>query len=128
MFNEYPRRRFFRGLIFYGISLGLVGAYLFTDSEYFKDRLATRPDLLAMRHMITDIPIKERKVFEMMSDGSYFGKTFDDQKVSIWKKVVHYFYPYHNYDPSPTYYQPFYDYKKDYRKSEFENHYHFKDQ
>ncbi len=124
--NEYVRRRFFRGLASYGLIIGLASAYLFTDSEYFKDRLTNRPDLLPMKIMTNNVTLQERKVFEMMT-GDYFGQPFEDQNTSIWKRFVHYFYPYNNYNPGPAYYQPFYDYKKDYRQREYENHYHFKD-
>jgi hypothetical protein len=76
--------------------------------------------------MTDNVTLRERKVFEFFH-GDYFGKPFEDQPVGWWKRFLHYFYPYYNYNPSPAYYLPFYDYKKDFHQAEFDNHYHFKD-
>jgi hypothetical protein len=124
--NQYPRSKFIRGLIAYSIITGSIGAYLVTDNEFYKDRLTTRPDLLPMRIMTNNVPLREQKVFEFMH-GNYFGTPFEEQNTSIWKRFLHYWYPYHNYKPSLAYYLPFYDYKKDYHQADFDNHYHFKD-
>jgi hypothetical protein len=127
-YNETARRRFRFGLLKFSLLFGVVGAYLFTDDEYSQSNdLNMRPDFNHMRMMTpqSSIPIKEKKVFEMLH-GDYFGMKFEEVHESYWKKFVHYFYPYTNYNPEKSYYEPFYDYKQDYVTEEFKNHYHFK--
>jgi hypothetical protein len=126
-YNETIRKKFRWGLLKYGISFGLLGAYLFTDIDYRNnDDLGMRPDFTQMRILVPQahIPIKEKKVFEALY-GNYFGMNFENQNTSIWKRFVHFFYPYNNYNPDAKYYEPFFDYKKDYVTEDLKNHYHF---
>lgn len=115
------------GLFRNTVIFGLIGAYLFTDSDYFKNETNNRPDLNHSRIMTYDaIPIKEKKVFEMFEGTTYFGKEFEDKNISIWKRAVHYFYPYYQYNPQASDYEPFFDYKKDYVTEDMKQNYHFK--
>ncbi|MFM7857629.1 MAG: hypothetical protein ACKO96_38340, partial [Flammeovirgaceae bacterium] len=72
--NHATVRTFYYGLFKYTIIFGLALAYFTTDRDYMRDDLLNRPDLKEMRIMVRDdyIPIKEKKVFEMLS-GTYFG-------------------------------------------------------
>lgn len=96
-----------------------------TDRDFMRNDLNMRPDFNSMRIM-GDVPVKEQKVFEMLNDNTYFGKKLNDKDYSIWKRFIHFFYPYTYYKPSEADYEPFFDYKKDYVTEEFKNHYHFK--
>ncbi len=85
-----------------------------------------RPDFAPMR-ILTDeqyIPIKEKKAFEILH-GNYFGREFEGHNYSIWKRWVNYLYPWNDYKTDQSYYEPFFDYKKDYVIEEHKNHYHF---
>lgn len=126
MYNETSRRKFRWGLYKYGILFGIIGAYLTTDDDYTKNDLNQRPDFNTMRNLVAieKLPIKEKKVFEMMN-GNYFGLEFREKNVGLWKKFVNYFYPFNDYNPDRAYYEPFYDFKKDYVHDEFKQHYHF---
>jgi hypothetical protein len=86
-----------------------------------------RPDQTQMRIMVPEhyIPVKEKKVFQTLY-GDYFGKNFEGVETSWFKRVVHYFYPYYNYNPSNIDYEQPFDFTKDYTGGEFQNHYHFK--
>ncbi len=97
-----------------------------TDCEYFNNDANMRPDFNTMRNLIApeNVPMKEKKVFEMMH-GDYFGMQFKENDKSLWKKGLNYFYPYYNYNPEPSHFEPFYDYKKDYVPQSMNNHYHF---
>ena len=126
-YNETIRRKFAWGIFKFASLFGLAGAYLTTDSSYRDNNdLNLRPDFSQMRILVPDshVPLKEKKVFEVLY-GDYFGMKFEEDNSSWWKKMVHYFYPYYNYNPSARYYEPFFDYKKDYVTEEFKNHYHF---
>jgi hypothetical protein len=124
--SETARRRFRYGVLKWAAILGIVGAYLTTDDEYFKNDLNTRPDFAPMRIMtpLENLPLKERKAFEILH-GDYFGIKFADQKTSWYKRGLKYFYPWYDYSPDRAHYEPFFDYKKDYVTEEFKNHYHF---
>jgi len=111
----------------YGFLFGFLGAYLTTDSSYLANNdLNTRPDFNQMRILVPEshIPIKEKKVFDALY-GNYFGMNWEGQNTSLWKRFVHYFYPYNNYNPDQRYYEPYFDYNKDYVTEDFKNHYHF---
>ncbi len=126
-YSETIRNKFRWGLVKYGVLFGLIGAYLTTENAYLQNNdLNMRPDYNQMRILVPEshIPIKEKKVFQTLY-GNYFGITFEDENSSLWKKFVHFFYPYYDYNPSQKYYEPFFDYKKDYVTEEFKNHYHF---
>lgn len=123
LYNETSRRKFTYGLLKYAVLFGVIGAYLATDNSYLKNDLNMRPDFNAMR-ILTPVPIKEKKVFEMMH-GSYFGQPFKEQNSSLWKRFINYFYPFNDYNPDKAYYEPFYDFKQDYVADEHKNHYHF---
>jgi hypothetical protein len=127
-YNSPIKRRFRYGLLKYTLLFGLVGAYLVTDNSYFRnDDLMSRPDYNQMRTLSNpnNIPIREKKVFEALH-GNYFGWNFEEKPDSWWKRALHYFYPYYEYNPNENYYEPFFDFKKDYIKEEFSSHYHFK--
>ncbi len=126
-YNQTARTKFKWGVFKYSVIFGFIGACVFTDSDYLKNDVNMRPDFNTMRIMIPaeHIPLKERKVFEMMHDSKYFGMEFKHTNQSIWKKTLHYFYPYYDYNPDKSHYEPFFDYKKDYVSEDMKNHYHF---
>ena len=125
-YSETARRRFKYGLLKWAVLLGCVGAYLTTDSDYLKNDLNMRPDFSQMRILTSmeRLPIKEKKVFEILH-GDYFGINFYENNTSLWKKSLEFLYPYNEYNPVKSHYEPFFDYKKDYVTEEFKNHYHF---
>lgn len=122
--NAVPRRRFAWGVVKYSLIFGLLGAYLFTDNKFRLDDMKMRPDLQIGR-ILTDVPLREKKVHDFFSSG-YFDRQFDDKPQSMWKKALKYLYPYQFYNPTEFDYLPFYDYTKDYVTPSMENHYHFK--
>ncbi len=122
--NAVPRRRFAWGVVKYSLIFGLLGAYLFTDNKFRLDDMKMRPDLQVGR-ILTDAPLREKKVHDFFSSG-YFDRQFDDKPQSMWKKALKYLYPYQFYNPTEFDYLPFYDYTKDYVTPSMENHYHFK--
>ncbi len=126
LYNETARRKFNWGLVKYSILFGLVGGYLGTDDEYFRNDINTRPDLDTKRTMmpVESLPVKEKKVLDMMQ-GNYFGDPFKEKNSSFWKRSLNYFYPYRDYKPDRAYYEPFFDYKKEPVPDEFKHHYHF---
>jgi hypothetical protein len=125
-YNETSRRKFRWGVLKFSILFGFIGAFLLTDNSYLKNDLNLRPDLNTMRNLVNldHVPIKEKKVFEMMY-GNYFGMPFKEKNRSVWKRFMDYFYPYNDYKPDRTYCEPFFDYKKDYVTNNMKNHYHF---
>jgi len=124
--NHATTRTFYYGLFKYSLFFGLGLAYLGTDREYMNDDLLNRPDLKEFRIMVRDdyIPVKEKKVFEMMT-GSYFGRPLNNEEPSgLWKRVLKKLYGYTDFNPAPTYYQPPFDFRKDYHSENWSNHYH----
>jgi hypothetical protein len=107
--NFYTRRTFRYGLLKYSIFAFIAGGYLVTDSDYFKNEFMSRPDLNVSRKM-TDLPDKEKKVFEMFGN-NYQGKDFKNEPSSWAKRIKNKFYYSVHYDPNPSDYLPFYDYK-----------------
>src|SRR4051812_23509099 len=94
LLNGVIRKRMKWGLMKYSIVFGLLGAKYFTDRDYLIDDLNIRPDLSQMRILTPgQIPVKEKKVFEILHDRSYFGMPFKSEPVSIWKQFVQYWYP-----------------------------------
>lgn len=122
--NIVPRRRFAWGVAKYSLIFGFLGGLFFTDNKFRVDELKIRPDLQVGR-ILTDIPLKEKRVHDFFSSG-YFDREFNDKPQSFWKKTVNYLFPYQHYNPTDYDYLPFYDYSKDYVVSAFENNYHFK--
>ena len=122
--NAVPRRRFAWGIIKYSIIFGLAGAYAVTDGAFRQDDLKMRPDMQVTR-ILSDIPLREKKVHEFFS-GKYYDRDFSDKPQTLWKKAMKYCYPYHYYKPTKTDYLPYFDFKKDYITTAYENHYHFK--
>jgi len=125
-FNHATTRTFYYGLLKYSIIFGLGLAFLGTDREYMRDDLLNRPDLKEMRIMVKDehIPLKEKKVFEMLT-GSYFGKPlYNQEPTGLYKKIVNYCYPEMDYNPNPGHFVPYFDYTKDYQSEKWSNHYH----
>jgi hypothetical protein len=125
-YNETARRKFRFGILKFSLIFGLVGAYLTTDSAYFKNDINTRVDLDTRRALIPQerLPVKEKKIHDMMH-GNYFGDPWNEKNNSIWKKTLNYFYPYRDYRPDRAYIEPFFDYKNEPVPDEFKNHYHF---
>jgi hypothetical protein len=124
--NHATTRTFYYGLFKYSLIFGLGLAFYGTDREYMRDDLMNRPDLREMRIMVKDeyIPLKEKKVFEMLS-GSYFGKPlYNEEPTGLYKKLVRYFFPELDYNPSPGHFLPPFDYTKDYQSENWSNHYH----
>lgn len=122
--NAVPRRRFAWGVIKYALVFGFLGGYLFTDNKFRLDDLKMRPDMQIGR-ILTDVPLREKRAHDFFSS-KYFDRDFDDKPQSLWKKALHYLYPYQFYNPTESDYLPFYDYTKDYIPSSMENHYHFR--
>ena len=114
--NKYIRRTFQYGLLKYSFLLGVVGAYLFTDSDYFTNDLNGRPDLGQFRIMTGNVSDKERKVFEIYGD-NYFGKSWEDKPDAWYKRLNNKLFPSVNYNPPSSHYLPFYDYKRGYYPS-----------
>lgn len=124
--NHATTRTFYYGLLKYSLLFGLAFAFLTTDRDYARDELLNRPDLKEMRIMVRDdyIPLKEKKVLEMLT-GSYFGKPlYKEEPSSLYKRIVKKLYPEIDYNPSPGYYQPPFDFTKDYQSENWSNHYH----
>jgi hypothetical protein len=124
--NHATIRTFYYGLFKYTIIFGFLTAFLTTDREFCNDDLASRPDLKEMRIMIRDdyIPVREKKVFEIMS-GTYFGKPLNEEgSHGLFKRITKKLYPYFEYNPSPQYYAPHFDFRKDYQSENWSNHYH----
>lgn len=105
--NYYTRRAFKYYSFKYGLLVFLAGGYYFTDGSHMRDDFMSRPDINASRKMTGDIPIRERKVFEIM-EGNYFGKSFENAPQSWVKRFKKFIYPSIHYEPD---YEPFYDYK-----------------
>ena len=126
--NHATTRTFYYGMFKYTIIFGLVAAWYVTDYDYMRDELSSRPDLKEMRILVRDdfIPIKEKKVFEVMQ-GTYHGKKLYEEKPigGLYKRILRKIYPYYEYNPNPNNIAPYYDYKKDYTPENMSNHYHF---
>lgn len=120
--NFYTRRTFNYGKLKYQILFGGVVSYLYTDSDYLKNDFNSRPDLNHSRKIGDKVTDEERKVFEMF-DGDYFGQQFDHAPQSWVKKFKKFFYPSVDYNPEPSYYLPFYNYKKSYFPDTLGNYY-----
>ena len=70
------------------------------------------------------IPINEKKVFEIMS-GTYHGRElYQEQPSGLIKRLAKKLYPYFEYNPTPAYYAPPFDFNKDYKSENWSNHYH----
>jgi hypothetical protein len=70
---------------------------------------------------LENLPLKERKAFETLH-GDYFGMKFQEQKVSWYKRALRYFYPWWDYNPHKSHFEPFYDYKKDQYIYQYKDH------
>ena len=124
--NHATTRTFYYGLFKYSVLFGLALAFLGTDKGYTRDELLSRPDLKEMRILVRDdyIPIKEKKVHEFFT-GTYFGRPlYQDEPTGWYHKIVKMIYPYFKYNPNQAYYEPHFDYTKDYQSENWSNHYH----
>ena len=102
--NFYLRRTFRYGVFKYGTVCFLAGGLLLTDYSFLRDDFNSRPDFNVPR-MMTPVPEKEKKVFEIMNDSSYYPELINSSWIKRFKAWM---FPSIDYKPS---YIQFYDYK-----------------